>query len=388
MGMSSRICSQCGNALALDETKCHICGTEYMEPVRRVATANLRRTNLQTSNNDKPNYAGFPQSSFGNMPYNPQEQRNAAPLSGNAQPGQLSPSPENREDESNAPSIVSLDAGSEREKRSFGPVSLPDFMQPVLERKRPRLLMIAGIVILLLILVGGSVFALSKSRSGTPPVVTQRTATITSSVLTPTPTPVPLFSDNFADASKGWGIGSGQGFSSTIAHNALTMMESNHRILDIAIPDKNNAPAIYGDFLVTVTFTLAKADQNDSVGLFVRGASTNGNFSQGYFVDIYGDNSYDVFKVFANASKDTFLVDPTPSSFINPVGQPNKLTVAMQGPKMVVIINGKVLTTLSDNAYASGEIALFVENGKSSNGVQASFSNVIVNPVSNRLPGS
>ena len=377
MGMSSHICPQCGNALAPDETKCHICGTQYIEPAPRSAPANLRRTNLQTANSDRSQYTGLPPAPFGNMqPVQP------------TQSGQLSPSHENRNDESNAPSMVSLDAMPEGEGRSFGPISLPSFMQPVLDGKRPRLLLIAGIVILLLVLLGGSILALSRSSGGSTTALTHSTATATGNTLTATPPPMPLFTDNFADASKGWGIGSGRGFSSTIAHNTLTMLESNHRILDIAVPDKSNAPAIYGDFSATATFTLTKADQNDSVGLFVRGASVNGNFSQGYFVDIYGDNSYDVFKIFANAGKDAFLVDPTSSSFINPVGQQNKLTVAMKGPKMVVIINGKVLTTLSDNDYKRGEIALFVENGKSSNGVQASFSNVVVNPVPNQLPGS
>lgn len=287
------------------------------------------------------------------------------------------------------PSLTVVPLDEEAQADGQHPSTSPfRFIQPLLGRKRPNPLFVVGVIVLLLVILGGSIYAISRSKSGSVNGTTHGTATVTGSSSIPTPPPISLFTDNFADGSKGWGVGSGSGFSSTIVHNVLTMSEANHRVLDLPIPDSTNTPAIYGDFSVTATFTLLKADQNDSVGLFVRGASTNGNFSQGYFVDIYGDNSYDVFKVFADANKNMFLVNPTPAADINPLGQQNKLTVDMKGPKMVVLINGKVLISVSDTAYTSGAIALFVGNGKSSNGVQASFSSVLVNPVPNQLPGS
>src|SRR5439155_21692340 len=108
------------------------------------------------------------------------------------------------------------------------------------------------------------------------------------------PTAQPLFSDNFADNSKGWSTGSGSGFSSIIANNLLSLSEANHKILDNPIPS-GDSPAIYSDFSVTTTFTISRADQNDSVGLYVRG---DDDLKQGYFIDIFGDNSYDIVKVF------------------------------------------------------------------------------------------
>ena len=283
--------------------------------------------------------------------------------------------------------IVPLaDEGQGNRYSSFLP---PDgFMQTLQSGKRPRLLLMAGLAILLIIILGGSIFAISRTGRSGASLTKHGTATATGDAMTPVVPLKPLFSDNFADNSKGWGIGSGKGFSSSIEHNTLSMTEANHRVLDIPIPGGNNAPALFSDFSVTASFTLLKADANDSVGLYVRGASTNGNFKQGYFVDIYGDNSFDIFKVFADASKDTFLVDPTPSTFINPLGQLNKLTVEMKGAEMMVLINDKVLLSVRDKDYMSGQIALFVENGKSSSGVQALFSNVIVNPAPNKFPST
>ena len=164
----------------------------------------------------------------------------------------------------------------------------------------------------------------------------------------------------------------------------MTLAEANHKILDMTIPASNNVSATYSDFEVTTTLTLLKADQNDSVGLYIRGDS---NLSQGYFIDIFGDNSFDIVKIFADSSKDTFLVSPTSSSTINPVGRKNKLTVVAKGAKLVILINDKVVSSISDsNGYTNGTIALFVENGQSSNGVQASFNNVVVYPAPVRLP--
>ncbi|MEO8955300.1 MAG: family 16 glycoside hydrolase [Ktedonobacteraceae bacterium] len=387
MSMSSRICPQCGSALAPDALNCSICGLRYveqaeLEPTQRSATANMGRTNTSLSSAGQAQYAFSPATPYGNAAYSVPEQSPATSPTTN---GQSAPPPRDMDDTS-SPLIVPLDDHSATNGQKY-PGNLPplNFDQLFVKMRRPKnLLLIVGVVILLLAILGGSIFAFSRSRSAT---ITQRGTTANSPV-TSVSSPASLFSENFADDSKGWGIGSGSGFSSTIAHNMLTMSEANHRVLDIAIPDKNNPHAVYSDFSVTTTFTLLKADQNDSAGLYLRGASTNGNFSQGYFVDIYGDNSYDIFKVFADSTKDTFLIGPTPSSAINTVGQQNKLTVVMKGSNMVVLVNDKILISVSDTDFKSGQIALFVENGKSSNGVQASFSSVLINPAPKQLPSS
>src|SRR5207237_407523 len=120
----------------------------------------------------------------------------------------------------------------------------------------------------------------------------------------------------------------------------------------------------FTEFSGTTTFTLLKADQNDSVGLYMRG---NSNLSHGYFVDIFGDNTYDIVKVFPESSKDTFLISPTTSSAINPIGQQNKLTVVMKGSSIVLLINDKVVDSITDSNYTISHITIFAYvQGKSS----------------------
>jgi hypothetical protein len=255
------------------------------------------------------------------------------------------------------------------------------FVQTPQTKKGPKIGLIVGIIVLLFLLVGGGIgiYSYGKSRTNTTNITTT-TPAATKSVATPVPTQAPLFSDNFADNSKGWALASASGYSSTISNNVMTLADANHKILDMPVPTSTS----YRDFEVTTTLTLLKADQNDSAGLYVRGDS---NLGQGYFVDIFGDNSYDIVKIFADSTKDSFLVSPTGSTAINPVGQQNKLTIVAKGSNLVVLINDKVVSSISDSGgYASGTIALFVENGKTSNGAQASFSSVAVYPAPTQLP--
>jgi hypothetical protein len=54
---------------------------------------------------------------------------------------------------------------------------------------------------------------------------------------------------------------------------------------------------------------------------------------------------------------------------------------------MVLAINGTIAASLVDADYARGQMALFVDNGSTSDGVSASFSNVRVNRALDQLSG-
>ena len=247
-------------------------------------------------------------------------------------------------------------------------------------RKAPNIGLIIGAVLLLLVLIGSGFYFLSRGKSAS----TNGTGNGTSAATAGVGKSQALFSDNFADNSKGWSTGTGSGYSSTIGNNEMRLSEANHKILEEAIPGLNNTLATFTNFSVTTNFTLLKADQNDSVGLYMRGDNT---LSHGYFVDIFGDNTYDIVQVFPESSKDTFLISPTTSSAINPVGQQNKLTVVMKGSSIVLLINDKVVDSITDSNYTSGQIALFAENGRTSSGVNAVFNNIAVYPAPDKLPG-
>ncbi len=331
MSVSNRICPQCEAPLAPNEIFCSNCGIHYteltsVEPLPDASPYQVEPTHYAgqaLSSSSNADYAPSPLLNVGYTPYG----------------GQLLP------------------------LRSF-PRS----------PRRPNIALFIGIGLLVFLIVGGgSFFARTKSNTSSNAHPKSSNAG-----------PRALFSDNFANNSKAWDTGSGNGFSSIINGHGMVLSEANHKILDEPIPGDDTTTANYSDFSATTTFTITQADQNDSVGFYMRG---NDNLSQGYFVDIFGDNTYDIVKVFPDAQQDTFLISPTGSSAINPVGQQNKLTVIMKGPKIVILINDTVVNSITDSAYTSGQLALFVENGKSSDGVKATFSGVIVYPAPAQLPG-
>ncbi len=240
-------------------------------------------------------------------------------------------------------------------------------------KRIPEVGYVIGVAILLLVLIAGTILVAVRSRSSTSggnhtPARTQRGRAAAL-------TPAPLFSDNFASDGKGWEIGQGKGYSSTVGGNQMILSEANHKVLFSAIPVKT----MFTNFSATTTLTLLQGDPGDSAGLYVRG---NRTFTQGYMIDVYGNGMFDIYKIFPNSGNDAYLVQPTPSPAINPLGQPNKLTVIMKGAQIIVQINNTQVASVTDtnHAYLHGQIALFAENGMTSDGVKASFNEIIVYP--------
>ena len=363
MARSNRICSQCGTPLAPNETTCSKCGARYPEPsnidIMQPMTASSQSTFYPGASQTGSSPSAFSNAPFTNTPFS---------IGGQSLPPLTLPNAEGR------PTSPDLGTGMTISDASQQPLPMAN---P--KRKAPKIWLLLVVLLLILGVVGSSLyFVLSRGKSS------PTTSTTTGHITATSSTEPPLFSDTFADNSKGWSTGSGKGFSSTIGNNTMALSEANHKIIDEPIPGSANAPATFTDFSVTTTFTVLKADQNDSVGLYLRGDE---NLNQGYFIDIFGNNSYDIVKVFPDNSRDTFLVSPTSSPDINSVGQQNKLTVMMKGSKMVVLMNDKVINSVSDSGYASGQIALFAENGNTSNGINVTFTSVVVYPAPNQLPG-
>jgi len=192
-----------------------------------------------------------------------------------------------------------------------------------------------------------------------------------------TPTPQPLFSDNFADNSKGWYVSDVSGYTRTVSNNRLTLSATNHKILVESVP----ANQTFDDFTLTTTVTLLQADANDSVGLYMRGDS---NLDHDYRIAISGNTMYSISKESLDANNEqvvSYLVPPTHSAALHPLGQANTLTVTMQGPALTLSINGTTVTSIIDTDYTHGQIALFVANGSTSDGVTAAFSSIEIDPL-------
>jgi len=249
-------------------------------------------------------------------------------------------------------------------------------------KKGPNVGLIIGIVALLVIVVGAGIFFATRPHGGNTTNSNTTTPIPVGTRPTGVPTPQALFTSKFADNSQGWATGNDNGFSRIINNDQLTMSDSNHKILIESLPINTT----FSDFSVTANFTFMKGDQNDGIGLYVRGDS---NLDHDYRIEVFGDNTYGIGKEYLdsnNTGKVAILVNPANAPSLHPVGQENKMTVIMKGPTLVLLINDTLVTTITDHDYTSGQIALFVQNGSSSNGVTGSFSSVLVYPAPAQLP--
>lgn len=359
MSISNRLCQRCRTVLDPNELFCNNCGTHYVEQ----GTPDL--THLSSSSSGTPSqsaiestqYAGpssAHSSSYGSSAY-------GSPNTSYRSPGYAPPPPSN----------IAYRAPGVYGQQQFGAAS-PQAPRP---KKSPAF--IIGSIAVVVLLIGGGLLFLSKTGGSTPTHVVNGT---TSTAL---PLPPALFSDNFANNSKGWLVGNGNGFSRTLGNHTLTLAENNQgRILPEGIP----TTPTYTDFTVTATFTLPQGDQNDSAGLYMRGDS---NLDHDYRLDINGDNTYAIAREFTDPDKTAnqqFLVKPTTSPAIKPLGQQNTITVIMKGHQIVLLINSTVVVSVSDTNYMSGQIALYAAHGETSSGTKVSFTSIAVYPAPSQLP--
>ncbi len=254
-----------------------------------------------------------------------------------------------------------------------------------IKKNKTKVTVLFALLCVLIIIISGSVFYLQQ-RSASKAKITGQTITPAMPIATPTLTgtaqTLPLFFDDFVGSNKGWSLTSVFGYTRKIENGDLTLAAENHQILTESLP----TGATFNNFMVTATFTLVQAGRDDSVGLYLRGDSY---LDHDYRVDIYGNNTYAISKEFLDESKipqDQFLISPTATPALHSVGKQNSITVIMQGPNLVLLINSTMVNSVTDTDYSSGQIALFVQNSATSNGVEASFSTIAVYPAPKQLP--
>jgi hypothetical protein len=272
--------------------------------------------------------------------------------------------------------------GSEAEQYAQQSAGYPRNARKRRRRRRANFLLPVLGILVVIALVGGGLFAYASTKKAGN---VSTSPTPTSQLASPTALSkqAPLFMDNFANNSKNWDLRTAAGFGTTIGNNELTMKEANHRIFQEPVPT-----TVPNDFMVTTTFTLKQGDSNDSIGLQLR---TGQNNSQGYVVEVYGDDTFDIVRVApspnnANKLQFTTLSAPGSSTSIKTKGTPNTITVIMKGSSLVVQFNGTVVKTLTDASFHSGSINLFQVNGDTSTGTTATFTNFAIYPAPAQLP--
>lgn len=243
-------------------------------------------------------------------------------------------------------------------------------------------LVVSIITLLLVVLASGVLIFFYEVGSGASQARKNATTGLRTPISTGQSITKPLFTDDFSDVSNGWAVGSASGYTRIINDGTLTLANENHTTLTESLPTN----LTFDDFSLTVTFSLLQATAGDSVGLYIRGDT---NLDHDYRIDFYVDGSYTISKEYLDQQdlpQETLLQPSTFTSALRPTGASNTVTVMMKGSTMMLIINKRVVTTVIDDAYTSGQIALFVHNSLASNKVEADFSSAVVYPAPVVLP--
>ncbi len=231
-----------------------------------------------------------------------------------------------------------------------------------------RLLIVIVTLVLLVIVSGGMLILRSYVQR-----INER-ASATSAIASSSLTPQPIFEDTFANNNNGWYVGQSVGYSRLITNNGLMLTDTNHTIMVESLPLSQQ----FANVTVTTTVTFVSGGKQDSVGFYVRGDS---NLDHDYRIEIFGNNTYAISKESIddrNGQEITFLVPPTTTPLLKPLGQANTLALTMNGPALTLAINGKVASQITDTEYTTGQIALFVSNDPRSNGVVGLFSSISI----------
>jgi hypothetical protein len=253
-----------------------------------------------------------------------------------------------------------------------------DFAQAPARKSRPRVGLIIGIVVLLLLVVGGGIggYLVLKGHNA------NTISTPTASTIAPTADPrgTPLFQDNFTNNKKGWDTNSQAGqYSATVGNGSLVLEDDNSKLLWELVPGGKN----FKDFFLTVDATLSKGAQGNGYGIYIRGASNQSvDIATYYRFELYGDGTFAIFKGSVDAtgaSKSSLIANYALSSAIQKQGQVNHIAVSANGSTMSLLVNGQVLKTFTDNTYAAGSIALFVSDLNPPS-AQATFSKLAIYP--------
>ncbi len=257
------------------------------------------------------------------------------------------------------------------------------FSQIPEKRRQLSIGRVVGILALLLVLIGGSVFAYTFlfAHKNTQQATNSSTS---KSVSTPPVTHQgnPLFQDEFMNNTNGWSIQSYPSeFSVMLGDGALKLENDNNKLLWELVPGNQK----YADFQLSVDATLSKGSQDNGYGVYIRGAlSQNSSITSFYRFELYGDGSFAIFKGTTDTNSvlaTSRLVDYTNNSAIQKQGGLNHITISAKGSSLQFIVNGQILSTVSDSTYTSGSIALFVSNlQKAPPGAVATFSHLAIYP--------
>jgi Domain of Unknown Function (DUF1080) len=234
-------------------------------------------------------------------------------------------------------------------------------------------------IFMILILSVGSLFFLQMSKGkGSQSSIKSGTSTpieTPTAIYLETPPAQALFYDTFKNNALGWSISNTTGFSRAVNSDTLSLTNTNPGTTLIESLPTNTT---FDNFKVSVELTMLKSMGNNATGIYIRGDS---NLIHDYRIDLDRDGTFAIAKEYVdskNIPQSIFLDGPRKSSVVNPPGIQNTITVIVNGSQLQLLLNNVEVSTVTDNDYLTGQVAIFARLGRDSPDVTVLISKVEV----------
>lgn len=255
-------------------------------------------------------------------------------------------------------------------------------------RRITHILCIAIIAILLLLSICSSFFILKSRGNGSQLATNTGIPTSTPpplSIYLETPPAQSEFYDTFKNNALDWSVSRTAGYYRTVNPGTLTLVNTNAGTTLVESLPTNST---FDNCTVIVNLTILRASSDDSVGVYVRGDT---NLEHDYRIDLNGNGTFDIAKEYLdsrNNPQSAILLGPKIDSALHPQGEPNTITVTMNGSHLRLFINNVKVGDVIDSDYMDGQVALFTHLGEDSQDVAVSFSKVEIDKISGTVDGA
>jgi hypothetical protein len=209
------------------------------------------------------------------------------------------------------------------------------------------------------------------------PTPTSTSTPTQTSTLTPKPTivPVVLYSDDFSNNLSGWMWSNSGGVVSQYSGGQYVIRRPAGNYMNWSCANRN-----FSDAVLTVDAILVSGDGTQTgTDVIWRYVDTN-NF---YALFVYGNGDFVVDKKLNGKWQQ--LNNWAHSDTINTGQSINKIAVSFSSVYSTIYINDKLLTSMYDTGFSTGDICLGASSGETS-AVEVSFDNLVIYTVDSWTP--
>ncbi|MHB1357428.1 MAG: hypothetical protein ACYCZF_15785 [Anaerolineae bacterium] len=175
-----------------------------------------------------------------------------------------------------------------------------------------------------------------------------------------------LYTENFADSSSGW-----DEWEDELSRGGYEGGKYFIEVLEADQVSWGNTFESFDDFVIEVDSSKVAGPDDNAFGIVLRYVDVDN-----FYVFVASSDGYYRFAYY----QDNVLTDVVPwttSDEINMGDSNNKLSVACQGNRFILSINGTVVEDVTDDTFTSGEIGLMAYAGAEA-GVKITFDNLNV----------